>query len=155
MGIQAFSPLCERRRTAVEVLVSFLHFQFTLNNDGISKKAKVVRKCCVALQEPCVALSPSDSSWDRWVSVGEGWRNLTDSPAGHKGPSVCTGLEMSILADWLCLSGDCRRECNGVCTVTKLFSLFYFRPFKTITRGEYGRNDRTHNSLCLLLPGTL
>lgn len=59
MGIQAFSPLCERRHTALQVFVSFLHFQFMLNNYGISKKAKVVRKCCVVLQEPCVALSPS------------------------------------------------------------------------------------------------
>lgn len=72
MGIQAFSPLCERSHAALQVFVSFLHFQFMLNNYGISKKAKVVRKCCVVLQEPCVALSPSEGSWDRWVSVWKG-----------------------------------------------------------------------------------
>lgn len=72
LSIQAFSPLCERRHAAVEVFVSFLRFQITLNNYGISKKANVVRKCCVVLQEPCVALSPPGGSWDRWVSVWKG-----------------------------------------------------------------------------------
>lgn len=109
MGIQAFSPLCERRHAVVEVFVSFLHFQFTLNNDGISKKATVVRKCCVVLQEPCVALSPSGGSWDSQVSVWEGRRSLSDSPAGHR---VSPRRALNEHPYSLALSSDCRREEN-------------------------------------------
>lgn len=65
---------------------------------------------------------------------------------------ICARLQVHILVAGL-LSGVCStKEKLGGCAVTKLLSLFSFRYIKTITRGNYGRNDPTTQFFMLSFP---
>lgn len=65
--------------------------------------------------------------------------------------SMCTSLRHILVARLL--SRVCStKEKLGVCVVTKLLSLFSFRYIKTITRGNYGRNDPTTQFSMLSFP---
>lgn len=64
--------------------------------------------------------------------------------------STCTSLWHILVARLL---GVCsNKEKLGVCAVTKLLSLFSFRYIKTITRGNYGRNDPITQFFMLSFP---